>query len=343
MRTGGAERVVVSLGHRAPSVGHRVAVASAPGELLGELDVEHYPLPLLERKPWRVPLAGWKLTRVLRTWQPDLVHCHNPGMAAVTALATARGRHVPALVSVHGVPETQWAATVRVLRFAGLPIVACGPGVREALEEHGADPIATIANGVGPPPAPARRSDLERDWNLPPGRPLLLSVGRLVEAKNHELTIRALRSVPDATLVIVGEGPLRRSLELTANEEGVEDRVVLTGLRSDARELIGAADVVVVSSRSEGLSMAVLEALVAGRPIVATEVRGLRELLADGRGALLVPEDDPVALAAAVQRLLDEPALREKLAASARSAAARFTEDAMVSHYLALYAQLSRR
>ena len=343
MRTGGAERVVVSLARGAGEAGHAVAVVSGRGELLGELEGEHYPLPVLERRPWRVGLAAWKLDHALRDWYPDLLHCHNPGTAAVTALATARGRRSTALVSVHGVPEADWAATARILKLARLPVVACGPGVRDALSEHGVEALATVANGVSPPPPPVRREDLERELGLAAGGRLLVSVGRLVEAKNHALAIRSLRSIPDATLVVAGEGPLRGRLELTAAEEGVADRIVLAGLRSDARELMGAADVVIASSRSEGLSMAILEALAAGRPLVATAVRGVREILAHGRDALLVPEDDPGALAAAVCGLLEDPAFAAELGARGRELAQRFTERAMVSDYLGLYGQLAAR
>ena len=340
LRTGGAERVVVSLAHGARAAGHRVAVASAPGELAGELGGEHFPLPILERKPWRTPVATVKLAGALRAWRPDLVHCHNPGMAAVTSFATFRGRRPPGLVSVHGVPEADWPATVRVLRLAGLPIVACGPGIQEALDQYGAVAAATIPNGVSPAPPAAARVELEREWSLPSGSPLLVSVGRLVDAKNHELTIRALGSIPQAALAIVGEGPLRRELERSAETAGVADRVFFAGLRDDARELIGAADVVVVSSRAEGLPMVVLETLAAARPLVATAVRGLRELLTDGQDALLVPEDDPGALANAIRRLLDDRALAGRLGTRARELASGFTEDRMVSAYLTFYARL---
>jgi len=343
LRTGGAERVVVSLSHGARASGHDVAVASAPGRLLRELDVEHFQLPMLERRPWRVPLAGFELRRALRAWRPDLVHCHNPGMAAVTSLATLRGRRPQALVSVHGVPEADWPAAARVLRFARLPVVACGPGVGTALAEHGAHVLATIPNGVSPAPPAADRATLEREWNLPPGRSLVMSVGRLVPAKNHALAIRALAEVPDAVLAIVGEGPLRAELETEAQKQGVTDRVVFTGLREDARSPLGAADVVVACSRAEGLPMAVLEALAAGRALVATNVRGLRELLSHGRDALLVPEDDAPALAAAVRRVLEDRTLGQKLGSNARQLAARYTEEAMVAQYLALYARLTAR
>jgi glycosyltransferase involved in cell wall biosynthesis len=263
-------------------------------------------------------------------------------MAALASLATLRGRRPRAVVSVHGVPEPDWPATAHVLRMAGLPVVACGPGIQDALAEQGTDAVATIWNGVSPAPPAADRAELEREWGLAAGSPLLVSVGRLVEAKNHGLAIRALASLSEATLLIVGQGPLRRELEATAEKAGVAHRVVFTGLHGDARALIGAVDVVLMCSRAEGLPMVALETLAAGRPLVATAVRGLRELLTHGHDALLVPDDDPRALAEAVQRLLDNQAFAEELGSNGRELATRFSEEAMVADYLALYSRLLR-
>jgi glycosyltransferase involved in cell wall biosynthesis len=340
MRTGGAERVVVSLARGAQASGHAVAIASAPGELLEELDgIEVFPLPLLGRRPSAVPGATLRLRRVLRKWQPHIVHCHNPGMAIVTSLATLRGRMPKALVSVHGVPDEDWPRTAKVLRLTGLPVVACGPGVEVALAEHGLRAAATIWNGVSSAPPPADRAELERTWRIPPGNRLVLAVGRLVSAKNHALAIQALAEVDDATLVIVGEGPLRNELEDAARRAGVHDRVVFAGLRPDARALIGAADAVVVSSRSEGLPMVVLEALAAGTPVVATAVRGVREILEDEQNALLIPPGDPVRLAKAIQRVVSDERLAGRLADTGRRLAGEHTEETMVDAFLDLYAR----
>src|SRR5438045_3914034 len=92
LRTGGAERVVISLARGASSAGHRVAVASGPGELTAELMGDHFAIPMLRRRPWVVVPAAAKLAHIAHSWGPDIVHCHNPGMAAVTSLATMRGR-----------------------------------------------------------------------------------------------------------------------------------------------------------------------------------------------------------------------------------------------------------
>src|SRR4051794_26733805 len=330
MRTGGAERVVASLVVGARGAGHESAVASAGGPLLDGLPAERFDLRLVRGRPWVVPGNALALRHAIRAWRPDVVHAHNPGMALVAALATRPGRRPPAIVSVHGVPEEDWPATARVLRIAGLDAVACGPGVEAALEGR---VLATIPNGVSPAPPPA-----QLEWPAP----VILAVGRLVEQKNHALAIRALADVPGATLVIAGEGPLRDELEREAREAGVADRVVLAGLRPDVRALMGGADAIVMPSHWEGLPLTALEARASGTPIVATAVRGLRELLADGREALLVPPGDAPALAAALRRLLDDRELATRLGDEGRRLAEGDSEERMVAAYLALYDKIRR-
>jgi glycosyltransferase involved in cell wall biosynthesis len=207
--------------------------------------------------------------------------------------------------------------------------VACGPGGAAALEEHGVTPAATVPNAVGPAPPPGGR--------LAEGR-LVIAVGRLVDQKNHALAIRAITQVPDATLAIVGDGPLRPQLEQLAGELGAP--VIFTGVRKDARALMGAADVVVMPSRWEGLPLTALEALASGTPLVATSVRGLRELVTDGENALLVPED-PDALAAALRRVLDDPELAARLAEAGRRVEGAGSDEALVAGFLALYERLA--
>jgi glycosyltransferase involved in cell wall biosynthesis len=218
-------------------------------------------------------------------------------------------------------------------------VVACGPGVAAALAEQGLRVETTIVNGVPPAPEAADRNTLVEGWGLDPSRALILAVGRLAHVKNHALAVRALAEVPDASLVLVGAGPLAAELRREAAQAGVADRVVLAGLRQDARALIGAADAVVHPSRSEGLPLVALETLAAGTPLVATDVRGLRELVGDG-AALLVPPGDAGALAQALRRVLTDEDVRTRLAATGRALAARYTEEEMCRRYLDLYTQL---
>jgi glycosyltransferase involved in cell wall biosynthesis len=337
LATGGAERMVGSLVGGARRSGHDVAVAAAAGPLEAELGVPVFPLPVVRRRPATAARAAWALGRALREWRPSLVHCHNPGMAVVTALATLRGRRRPALASMHGVAEEDYPAAARALRLAGLPVVACGPGVAAALAEHGVVVETTIVNGIAPAPRAADRGQLASEWALPPDAPLLVNVGRLVEQKNQALAVRALAKVPRAVLVILGEGPTRTELEREAREAGVAERVVLAGIRPDARPVIGAADAVVVSSHWEGLPLVALEALAAGTPLVATAVRGVRELLVDGETAVLVEPGDSAALAAGVRRILDDSQFARELGERGRRLAAKYSEEGMIRSFLELY------
>jgi glycosyltransferase involved in cell wall biosynthesis len=173
--------------------------------------------------------------------------------------------------------------------------------------------------------------------------PLVVCVGRLAPQKDHATAIRALASVPDACLAVVGDGPSRASLEASAADAGLADRVVFTGARDDARSVLGAADVALLPSRWEGLPLVALEAAAAGVPLVATSVRGIRELLTDGRDALLVPPGDAGALARAVTRVLVEPGLSARLVEGGAAIAAASTEERMVERFLALYAELVQR
>lgn len=331
---------MAGLAEGARAAGHEVATASAPGPLVQEVGGRHFPLPLVERRAMRLPRAAWTLRSAVREWHPDLVHAHNPTMALIASAATRRGRARPALVSVHGVPDEDYGRAARILRLAGVDVVACGPGVASGLAEHGLD-TETIVNGITPAPPPADRAALERAWNLPRDAPLVVVAGRLVPQKNHALALDALARVPDTRLVVLGEGPLAGELERTSRELGVADRVVLAGLRPDARAVIGAADAVLITSHAEGLPLVALESLAAGTPLVATNVRGIRELVEHERSALLTAPGDAQALADAIDRVLTEPELRDRLARGGRDLVAAYTEEAMVARYLALYARLA--
>lgn len=340
MRLGGAERIVASLVEGARERGHAAAVAAAPGAVADELGLQPFPLPLLERRPWRIPAGAWRVRQAIRAFRPDVVHAQNPAMAVLTAVATGRGRRPPALVSVHGVPEEDYPRTARLLQLAGLPVVACGPGVEAGLADVGFVTAETIANAVPPSPEPRNRADVERELGVPAGLRLVVAVGRLVQVKNHALAIRALAEVPGAALAILGEGPLKHELAQAAIAAGVADRVLLAGVRADARAIMAAADAVVVSSHGEGLPLVALEALAARTPLVATSVRGIRELLTHGRAGLLVPPGDASALAGALRRVLEDERLAHALTEAGAELVAPYSETRMVEGYLNLYERL---
>jgi len=332
---------VIALGEGARQAGHEVATASVPGPLAQEVGGSHFALPLIQRRPWRIPSAAWALRSAVRDWRPDLVHAHNPGMALAASAATLRGRTRPVLASVHGVPDEDYGRAAKVLRTSGARVVACGPGVASGLAEHGLEVDETIVNGISPAPPAADRAALEREWGLPSGAPLVVAAGRLVPQKNHLLALAALARLPGVNLAVLGEGPLADELRRAGADLDITDRLVMAGLRPDARAVIGAADAVLITSRAEGLPLVALESLAAGTPIVATAVRGLRELLEHERTALLAPPGDAQALADSLQRVLADAELRERLSRAGRELAAAYTEEAMVERYLELYLHLT--
>lgn len=164
----------------------------------------------------------------------------------------------------------------------------------------------------------------------PPGAPRLLALGRLHANKGFDLLLRALALLPGAHLSLAGEGPERAALEALARALGVADRVAFLGWRQDTGALLRACDVFVCPSRHEPLGNVVLEAWSAARPVVAAAAQGPVELMRDGETGLLVPKEDPAALAAAIAGLLADPDRAARLAAAGRAEFARAHAEAPV-------------
>jgi glycosyltransferase involved in cell wall biosynthesis len=342
LNPGGAETVALSLIAGLQERGIASAVAAAPGTWSQRYPVPTYELPLLHRRPSRLPASALRLARAVAAFRPDVVHCHNPAMAAAASLPTLRGRRPPALVTVHGVPEQDYASTAAVLRISGLRVVSCGPGVTAALRDHGVQVSATVVNGVAPPPPPAARVQLVGEYDLLHMDSLVVSVGRLQPQKRHDVAIRAVAQVPRAALIVVGEGPERSSLEALVATLGVTDRVRLIGTSRHARQMMAAADALLLTSDWEGLPLVLVESMMSGVPVVATAARGVRELLRNGKDAVLCPVGDIAAVAAGLDRVLGDKHFGDRLAAAAAGAAAHYTERAMVDAYLQLYRDAGR-
>ena len=339
---GGAERSTATLVDGAKAAGHEVAVVAAAGSFGDAFAIPIFPMPFVERWPHRLPLAALAVRRATLAWRPDVIHCHNPTMALATGLAMGRKRGLPTFVTVHGVADKDYRLTSRILRWLPMPTVACGSGVAAALREHGLHPL-TIQNGVSPAPPAAARADLERLLPTSGHAKLFLAAGRLATVKNFGLLIRAFAHLPDAALVIAGEGPLRAELEREIVRCGVQSRVALVGYRLDARALMGAADGIVITSNWEGLPLVSLEALMDACPIVATRARWQSEVLTHEHDCLLVEPNDPLALAGSIRRLMDEPDLAARLSANARLLSLSYTEAGTLAEYLALYRNFAHR
>jgi glycosyltransferase involved in cell wall biosynthesis len=341
---GGAEHVVLDLERGALDAGHEAAVAAGSGPLQGHAST-FFQLPAIERSPLALTRTGRRLTGIMRSFAPDLVHAHNPRMVGLAAAAARLGRpsrRPPVLATHHGVAPDEERAAARVLRVAD-HVVCVSARLVEQLVAGGVPQrrVSVIPNGVSSPPAlgAAERSRLDSELGLD-GEPLVTAVGRLVPQKAHhrllDAAVAVRSSMPSARFLIVGDGPLRPELESRIRAAGLEGAVTLTGPRPDAREIIARSDVVAFSSDWEGLSIVALEALAAGVPIVSTDVAGTAELLQSGAGVTVPRSAD--ALAGALVDLLRDPARRQKMGAEAcRLHRERFSTERMVEGYLALY------
>lgn len=188
--------------------------------------------------------------------------------------------------------------------------------------------------------APPRADAVDRaSLDTPADAPLLLSMGRLHEAKAHDITLQALAELPDAWLWIAGVGPLEPKLRAMAQALGVAGRVRFLGWRTDASALYQTADVCVFPSRYEPLGNVVIQAWAHGLPVVAAASQGPAALIEDGKDGLLVPIDKPPALAAAIRALLADPALRARFAARGLGRVElEFSQAAVVAQWKTLFA-----
>lgn len=191
-------------------------------------------------------------------------------------------------------------------------------------------------------PSPDARQRLRREWGIAPDTPLVVLPGRVVPEKGQEDLIRAapqlLREVPGAAIRIVGKGAAMAHCEALVRQLNLENRIGFTGYRRDMPDVFAAADVIAIPSRcDEPFGFVALEAMAAGRPVVAYRDGGLAELLVDGHTGLFVPRGDLAALAEAIARVLTDPALAAALGAAGSQRAGQFTPEIHAARLLEVY------
>lgn len=299
----------------------------------------------------RKPIAS-----LLRELKIDLLHTHG-GVAGFHGRTAARSAGTPAVVhTLHGIhylhyrnPFLRQLYVLLERRYSRLTdrlILVCQSDLRQA-RKHGLAPerkMAVILNGIDIPPYPGTDglSRLRGSLGWPPGRPVIGTVARLHRQKGIIHLLRAgrmiLRAVPDSLIVIVGDGPESERLKREADRLGLGRKCLFLGARDDAGFVMALFDVFVLPSLWEGLPFVLVEAAALGRPIVATAVDGVPEILEDDRTGILVPPANPGALADAVIRLLQDKGKAGRLGENARSLIpARFPLRRMVEQTQNLY------
>lgn len=314
-------------GQEAPTEGNLLGLAAANGVrpiVVSEIGREVSPLD--------DTAAELKLMRIIGRLRPDVVHTHTAKAGTLGRIAAAALR-VPVIVhTYHGHVFhsyfSRWQTRAflqieRALARVTQAIVTVGEKQREEILSYGIgtpDKVHAIPLGlelerfIG---CERRRGELRQELGILPEQPLIGIVARLVPVKAHEDFLRAAahvcRTRPDAAFLIVGDGERRAELEALTGELGLNENVRFLGWRSDLERIYADLDVVALSSLNEGSPVALIEALAAGRPVAATDVGGVREVVVSGETGLLTPAREPEALARSICSLLEDRELAGRL------------------------------
>lgn len=345
----GGERQVMLLARGLAGLGEVNLVAARTGQPLAARSVAAGVETLRLSPAFEAdPLAAWSLRRAIRRERIDVVHAHTAHAVALAALATM-GTGVP-FVAARRVdfalkrnPATRWKYT----RAAA--ILAVSQAVADVVSRAGLPtPVLVVPDGtdVRRPRVPASRDTLAA-LGVPHGAPLVVQVAQLVPHKDPLTFVAAVAAararVPGLHALLVGGGPLAGAVEQAVRAHGLEGVLHLTGYRTDADQLLAAADVVALSSREEGMGSVLLDALVFARPVAATAAGGIPEVVRDGETGLLSAVGDGDALGASIARLLGDSSLAARMGAAARARAPEFSLEAMAMRTRAAYDVVLRR
>ncbi len=341
---GGGEQWMISTGAGLRDRGHRSWIGGRPGSRLlaeagrADLDV----LPLLFRGDFD-PVLSWRLRRFLRRHRIDVLVCNFNRDVRVAGLAGRLAR-TPAIFTSHALDSINEKLRYTLpIRWLTDGVITNAESIRQAyVERYGlpAEFVSVVHYGVDRP-SDGGASPFADTF---PNRPIILSAGRLSEQKGFDVLIEAafeLRARDHEFVVLIaGDGDLEDRLRAQIATLNLEDVVHLVGFVSPLGPAIAGAAVFALASRYDGMPTVLLEAMAVGTPVVATRVSGIPELIPEDRFGLLVPPDDASALAGAIERLLNDPALADALADSARDRVlTTFSMDRMVDQIESLFRQ----
>lgn len=350
---GGAETVLFHLASNLdPSRFRSLVLLSSDDWLKRQLVAQNIKTNLVKSKAWydfRVPRA---MANLIRQENVDLIHSHLPDQNFYSCIA-ARFTARKIVVTYHGIPglfpksKLRGAIKLWTVRNVANTFVVVSDFLKRTLEGAGfpAQKIVRIYNGVNMNCfAPRGSGRFRQELGLSGNVKLVGMVANLRESKGYEYFVQAARqvadSIPEARFLAVGEKDegIAKHLESLVQRLNLSDRFFFLGFRSDVAEILNSLDVFVLSSVSEGLSIATIEAMAAGKPVVVTRSGGPQEIVEDGRTGMLVPPADAQALGSSICELLSNPVLAAMLSRNARSEVEnKFSLKKMVNEYESLY------
>jgi glycosyltransferase involved in cell wall biosynthesis len=296
--------------------------------------------------------AAWRLSRVIRQLRPDVVQAHDPHAVAMaaTALSISSPKPQPPLIASRRVEFRIAHNSFSRWKYGQVDcFIANSEAIRNRLVADGIprEKTTVVNEGVDVERIVTMRSaNVHAEFYLPTHAPVVGNVAALVPHKGQQHLIDAaalvVKQVPDVRFVIVGDGELREKLEKQIKDKHLERHVFLAGFRSDALELTKGFDIFAMSSVSEGMCTALVDAMAASKPAVATAAGGIPEVLADGVTGFLVQPRDHVTMADKLVVLLKDPALQARMGEAALARAReRFTVEKMVAGTSAVYERLA--
>lgn len=286
-------------------------------------DIEFYRSPLSKQNY----LAYKKLKKLIQDEQYDLVHTHTPVASVCVRLACMSMKNVKVIYTAHGfhffkgAPLINWLLYYPIecwlARYTDVLITINNEDYASAKNSLKAKRIEYIP-GVGLDTNHFGVSIDDKiaklkEWGVPDGTTTLLSVGELNKNKNHETIIRAVSKLNDSSIyyVICGKGPRENKLKELAKKLGIEKQVKFLGFRNDMEDIYSVANIFVFPSFREGLSVALMEAMASGLPVVCSDIRGNRDLIEDGKGGYLCEPNDVDGFANVISKFVEDKSLRK--------------------------------
>ena len=332
--------------------GHRaVLVAHPEGDLYRRASEGSDRIPLAPKNEVDLS-AAWKLSRVIRQLAPEVVHAHDPHAVSMAGLALSFGAPHPRpyVVASRRVDFHLQRHSFSHWKYRQVDgFIAASRAIAHILQADGiaSGRIHVVHDGID-----VERirhlspTDIRAEYWLPHGAPVVVNVGALVGHKGQKYLIEAvplvLREVPDARFIIFGEGELRPALEKQVKHLGLEKHILLPGFREDVLSLVKSADLFVMSSVTEGLGSAVLDAMAMGLAVVGTRAGGIPEAVVHGETGMLVDPEEPRPLAEAIVHLLSAPALRKHYGVAGQTRVGeQFGVDRLIDGTLAAYQRIA--
>lgn len=342
-RYSGAERIAVTLADGLQRRGHRVVFAcNGQPQFLEALQEKGLVCEDAGVFGKLNPVPLGRLVGLARRFQADVIHTHLSSAAWLGSL-TGNLLGIPVLAHVHALNTRTWFGRADML-------AACSQGVKEHLVQQGLAPerIQVIYNGIDLSRLQSLRplSDVRRDMSITDGQPVVGIAAHLTPKKGQRYFVEAAALLsekrPDLLCYLLGEGEQHQELATLADSLGIGDRVHLMGYRADAVDLMQAMDIVLLPSiAKEGLGLCLVEASGLGKPVIGSDAPGIKEVIEPERTGLLVPPGDARALADAMDRLLADRDLRERMGQAGRQRVSRmFGLERMIEETEQLYYRL---